>query len=202
VPKLLREQYRNIYTIFAGGDDLFLVGAWDEIMQFSRVIQERFKEYINYNKTKLSISFGISIAKPSTPISYMAGYTEELLEASKELDGKDGISIWDESVKWERYLKTYTELDKIFHNYQDLETATVYRFLELCNMSKNITKDIKNSIWKSKLNYLFSRNMNIDKDKELLMVLDKHISQYPSETKIYLSEFVYKRRKDEFNRLG
>ena len=194
VPKLLREQYRNIYTVFAGGDDLFLVGAWDEIMQFSRVIQKDFKTYINYNKTKLSISFGIAIAKPATPISYLAEHTEELLEASKELDGKDGLTIWSESVKWKSYIEVYTNLELIFQNYQNLETVTVYRFLEFCNMSKNVANDIKNSMWKSKLNYLFSRNMNMDKDKELLMRLDKYISQNPSETKIYLSEFVYKRR--------
>ncbi|MFK5937689.1 MAG: hypothetical protein QM497_04740 [Sulfurimonas sp.] len=194
IPKLLRAQYRNIYTVFAGGDDLFLVGAWDQIMQFSRIIQEEFKTYVNYNKTKLSISFGISIAKPATPISYLAGHTEELLEASKDLDGKDGLSIWSESVKWKSYIEVYTNLEQIFQNYQNLETVTVYRFLEFCNMSKNVASDIKNSMWKSKLNYLFSRNMNMDKDKELLMGLDKYISQNPSETKIYLSEFVYKRR--------
>lgn len=194
VPKLLREQYRNIYTVFAGGDDLFLVGAWNEIMQFSRVIQKDFKTYINFNKTKLSISFGISVAKPTTPISYLAGHTEELLEASKELDGKDGLTIWSESVKWKSYIEVHTNLDLIFQDYQNLETVTIYRFLEFCNMSKNIANDIKNSMWKSKLNYLFSRNMNMNKDKELLMVLDKYISQNPSETKIYLSEFVYKRR--------
>jgi len=195
VPQLLREKYRDIYTVFAGGDDLFLIGAWDEIMKFARDIQEQFKKYINHQKTKLSISFGISIAKPSTPLSYLANHTEELLETSKEIDDeKDALTIWSESVKWNSYMKVFSELEEVFNGYLKLETTTIYRLLEFCQMSKNINKDIKNSMWKSKLNYLFSRNMDINKDKELMEILDKTISNFPSETKIFLSEFIYKRR--------
>jgi len=187
----LRKEYKNIYTVFAGGDDLFLVGAWDEIMSFSRVIRDEFKKYV---KDKLSISFGIAIAKPSTPISYLAHHTEELLEKSKEIDEKkDAITIWSETVKWDSYLETYKKLNREFKEFE-LNTALLYRLLEFCNMSKNIHKDIKNTIWKSKLNYLFARNVD-KKYHYMLEVLDKSIEKYPKETKMFLSEFIYKRRE-------
>ncbi len=191
VTEKLRKEYKNIYTVFAGGDDLFLVGAWDEAMNFSRVIREEFKKYV---KDKLSISFGLAIAKPSTPISYLASYTEELLEKSKEIDEKkDAITIWSETVKWDRYLKIYKKLDKEFKSFE-LNTALLYRLLEFCNMSKNIHKDIKNTMWKSKLNYLFARNIGKEYHY-MLEILDKNIEKYPKETKMFLSEFIYKRRE-------
>ena len=192
VPQLLREKYRDIYTVFAGGDDLFLMGAWDEVMEFARKIRKDFRKYV---KNELSISFGIAIAKPTTPVSFLANHTEELLETSKEVDGKDALTIWNESVKWDIYLDVFNELNEVFKNYKDLETTTLYRFVEFCNMSKRVKKsDIKATIWKSKLNYLFSRNLDVDKDKDLMEALDKMIDEQPEATKIFLYEFIYKRR--------
>ena len=193
VPKLLREKYRNIYTVFAGGDDLFLIGAWDEVMSFAREIREQFKEYVKDDS--LSISFGLSIAKPSTPVSYLATHTEELLEDAKGVDGKDSLAIWGETVKWDSYLQVFEALQKVFENYGQLETSTIYRFLQFCDMSKRAKAgDVKETIWKSKLNYLFSRNLDIKKDAKLMEVLNKEIEEHPSEAKLFLSEFVYKRR--------
>ena len=193
VPALLREKYRNIYTVFAGGDDLFLIGAWDEVMEFAREIQKEFKSYV---KGKLSISFGIAVAKPSTPVSYLATYTEELLERSKEIDeNKDALTIWGETVKWKSYTTVFEALQKVFEKYQDLEASTVYRFLKFCEMSKKAKEgDVKETIWKSKLNYLFSRNLDMKKDGALMEALGKYIEEYPSQTKLFLNEFVYRRR--------
>lgn len=83
VPKLMKEKFPNTYTVFAGGDDLFLIGAWNEVLDLSRLIHNEFKRFIN---SKLSISFGIAIIKPSYPVSRIAEYTEELLEKAKEID--------------------------------------------------------------------------------------------------------------------
>ncbi len=70
VPKMMKENYPNTYTVFAGGDDLFLLGAWNEILDLARDIEKEFKLFVNDDK--LSISFGIAIAKPTTPIRYLA----------------------------------------------------------------------------------------------------------------------------------
>ncbi len=37
--------------------------------------------------------------------------------------------------------------------------------------------------------------MNIDKDEELMKILSENIEKYPKETKMFLVEFIYKRRK-------
>ncbi|MDY0365871.1 MAG: hypothetical protein RBQ81_08435 [Arcobacteraceae bacterium] len=191
IPNLMSEKYPNTYTVFAGGDDLFLVGAWDSILQLAREIESEFKKFI---KSKdLTISFGISVAKESTPISYLAEYTESLLESSKELDGKDSISMFKESVKWGNYKEVFIKLDDVFIDLsKDINTAFLYRLLQFCDMSKN-KHDIENTIWRSKFRYSVSRN-NTNLPENSLTVLSESIEKSPSETKMFLSEFIYKRR--------
>ena len=60
-------------------------------------------------------------------------------------------------------------------------------------MSKKVNDDWKATIWKSKLNYSFSRNMP-KKYEGLLNLLNKKIENNPKETKMFLNEFIYKRR--------
>jgi len=191
--KLMRDRFRYTYTVFAGGDDLFLVGSWDEILDLARQIRKDFKKFV---KNSLSISFGIAIAKPSTPISYLANHTEELLERSKEFNGKDAITIFNETVKWDSYLKVYDKLDETFKkfNQNSLNTTFLYRLLDFCEMSKEAKEGkIRATIWKSKLNYIFNRNID-EKYHYLIVDLDEVIESTPKETKMFLSEFIYKRR--------
>ena len=203
VPKLLREKYRNIYIVFAGGDDLFLIGAWDEVMSFSREIRNIFKEYVKDDH--LTISFGISIAKPSTPVSYLANHTESLLENSKEIEGKNALTLWGETVKWESYLSSrdalWGELTKLKED--DSKMTLYYRLLDFAHMGKRIeesTVDGKTTLneddllWKSKLAYSFHRNMS-KAYEPLLQVLNTHIQSHPKETIMVLSEYIYTRRR-------
>lgn len=187
----LRNDFRNIYTVFSGGDDLFLVGAWDEILSFSRELRNEFIDYVNLD---LTLSFGIAIAKPTTPISYLANHTEELLEKSKSIDGKDSITIWNETIKWKNYLKVFKILNRKFKDFE-VNSSSLYKLLELCDMSKSVKNDIKNTIWRSKLNYLFRRNI----DKKyfcILKTLEVTMKKFPKETKVFLYEYIYKNRKN------
>jgi CRISPR-associated protein Csm1 len=44
LPHLLEtdRRFQNIYTVFAGGDDLFLIGPWNRILDLGRVLKESF----------------------------------------------------------------------------------------------------------------------------------------------------------------
>lgn len=195
VPKLMRENFPHTYTIFAGGDDLFLVGAWDEIIELSHKIKDKFAKF---TQKRLTISFGIAIAKANTPISYLAGICEHLLENSKAMDGKDAITLFGESAKWSEYISVYGELMPKFQNFSNddsLNTAFLYRLLEFCEMSKNVKENAKNAMWKSKLNYAISRNQSKNLQNELYAVLDEKIEKNPKECKMVISQIVYKRRK-------
>jgi len=210
VPKMMETEYPNTYTVFAGGDDLFLLGAWDEVLKLARKIEAEFKAFVKSDD--LSISFGIAIAKPSTPISYLADHTEHLLEEAKEIDGekevkhpKDAISLFGETVKWKSYREVYDALYSVLEDFEAyLNTAFLYRLLELIEMSKKAKyqKDIPSTMWRSKFRYSFNRNvlekMRKDEEKEravkILELLSRLIDENPKETKMVVNEFIYMRR--------
>lgn len=200
IPRKMQEKFPNTYTVFAGGDDLFLLGSWDVILELARFIESEFKKFVKSNQ--LTISFGIAMAKPSKPISYLAHETEHLLENSKELEGKDAITLFDETVKWGSYKEVFKvlnqELEKI--DQKDVNTAFLYRLLDFCEMNRKIKYrkekeelDIVNTLWKSKLVYSFTRNMD-KKYISTLNTLNDLIEKHPKETKMTICEFIYKRR--------
>jgi len=193
----MREKYPNTYTVFGGGDDLFIVGAWDEVLALAREVHESFGTYV---KGELSLSMGIALAKPSTPISYLAEHTEHLLEDAKGIDEqKDALSMFGETVKWKDYIACYELLLPALesqHQVTELKTAWLYRVLELADMGKRVKYDgsITDTIWRSKLNYTIRRNVERTTDG-FISALNTAIERYPKETKLVLTEFIYKRRK-------
>jgi len=210
IPNMMKEKYPNTYTVFAGGDDLFLLGAWDEVLEMTREIECEFKAFVKSDE--LSISFGIAIGKPTTPISYLADYTEHLLEKAKGIDGeekvenpKDAISLFRETVKWKSYREVYEKLYGSLEDFEEeLNTAFLYRLLDLIEMSKKVKylNDIPSTMWKSKFRYSFNRNVleraRGDEAKSranrVLELLGKLIENSPKETKMVVNEFIYKRR--------
>ncbi len=182
---------KNVYTIFAGGDDFFIIGSWDEIIELSKEIRAEFLKFVS--GSTLSLSVGMVMFKHSKPINFIALLSEEALENAKALKGKNGITLFEESVKWDDYLDDLglmEELEKANPN-----TAFTYRLLDFIAMSKKVKfeGDIASTIWKSKLNYSFTRNMD-KKHEGILSTIDEMIEKYPSEAKMRISEFIYKRR--------
>ncbi|MFP4333490.1 MAG: type III-A CRISPR-associated protein Cas10/Csm1, partial [Campylobacterales bacterium] len=57
IPSIMRNKYPDSYTVFTGGDDLFLLGRWDSLLELAREIRDEFKKFIKTDK--LTISFGI-----------------------------------------------------------------------------------------------------------------------------------------------
>ncbi len=87
---------------------------------------------------------------------------------------------------------------------EHLNTAFLYRLLELIEMSKRVKyqNDIPSTMWKSKFRYGFNRNVlektkNREKAQAILELLSELITHNPKETKMVLSEFIYKRRKKD-----
>ncbi len=70
---------RNVSIIYAGGDDLFIVGAWNEVVELSYDIQRCFKRF-----SGLGISCGLTLHKPKYPLYQMARMSGEAESFAKE----------------------------------------------------------------------------------------------------------------------
>jgi CRISPR-associated protein Csm1 len=107
----------NIYPVFAGGDDCFLIGAWDSVFEFSSFLHQEFKKFTN-NEIKLSAA--LLVIDEHFPVIRFAEMAENALKeakspqkdkdgnALKDKDGnpiKDQISIFSEVLTWEEFDK-------------------------------------------------------------------------------------------------
>lgn len=82
---------RKIHVIYSGGDDVFLVGAWDELLELAIDIREKLAEVTD---NKITMSAGLALFAPSYPISQMAMITGLLESVAKDNDGKDSIALF------------------------------------------------------------------------------------------------------------
>lgn len=101
-------EYLNI--IYAGGDDLFIVGRWDKVIDFAeRVHKETVRLFGNEN---ISISGGIAIVKPKFPIAKAAELAGEAEDAAKSFRNgeKNSFCMLGKTVSWNKefdYVKSY-----------------------------------------------------------------------------------------------
>ncbi|MDR1448069.1 MAG: type III-A CRISPR-associated protein Cas10/Csm1 [Candidatus Ancillula sp.] len=84
---------RDCQIIYAGGDDLFIVGAWNEVIEFAVDFNKKFKQWTN---GKLTVSAGIGIFDHKYPVSQIAIQTGELENAAKMNNSKNGDKNYTE----------------------------------------------------------------------------------------------------------
>jgi len=112
LPHLLKTNpsFRDVYTVFAGGDDLFLIGPWNRMLDLSEFLKDRFAEYVCRNP-EIHFSAGISLQKANTPLIKMSADAEAALAASKN-SGRNRLTVFGETVTWE----DFSRLHKIVKN--------------------------------------------------------------------------------------
>ena len=99
--------YLNI--IYAGGDDLFIVGRWDKVIDFAELIHKE-TENASFNQgvkdeDKIHISGGIAIVKSTFPIAKAADLAGEAEEYAKQYDGekygkKNAFHMLGKTISW------------------------------------------------------------------------------------------------------
>ena len=87
---------RNASICYSGGDDMFVVGEWDDIIGFAIDISNAFNKF---TQGTLSISAGIGIYDSKYPISRIAIETEDLEDYSKKLPGKRAVTLLDDGKR-------------------------------------------------------------------------------------------------------
>lgn len=128
---------RNALIVYSGGDDLFVIGSWDDIVEFSVDLSRKFKKF---SQNTLTVSAGIDLYPEKYPVAVMAKKTGELEEVSKGMDGKNAVTIVGEenSYKWkdldEKVLgEKYNIIENFFKNQAERGNSFIYRILELFN---------------------------------------------------------------------
>jgi CRISPR-associated protein Csm1 len=100
INRVLNEVKDSIYIVYSGGDDLFIIGPWNIIIEKSLEIRNAFSNYTAYNP-QITLSAGIELIRPKYPISRgadMAGEAESQAKAFRP--EKNGITFLGKTLSW------------------------------------------------------------------------------------------------------
>lgn len=86
------DEFRHVYMVYSGGDDLLAVGPWNVMFDFALTVRSSFRRFTADNPC-WTLSAGLASANAHTPVLTAVQWAEEALEASKRLVGA-GVLVW------------------------------------------------------------------------------------------------------------
>lgn len=138
-----------IYTVYSGGDDIFIIAPYNVAIKFALELRKDFYEYTARN-LDFGLSGGILVSTSTMPIKLMAEFAEKLESRSKKvcyiadknLYTKDSISIFNKTYRWKRFngVKSFDEFVKnefIGENLTDEECKKEYSLKDIGISEKN-----------------------------------------------------------------
>ncbi len=182
------------YIVYSGGDDLLIIGPWDQTIELAGKIYKDFRRYTSLNPN-ITLSGGILFVKPHFPIQRFAQLVGEELEKSKQ--GRDRITLFDETTEWKEETQSFNELLNFAKwlycrvEKGKLPTGFVYYLRRL--KESHFSEKGKNQMWVPKFFYSLGRRV---KDKEVRVELQSKIPGMMNKIKIpvsYVSLMVRKR---------
>jgi CRISPR-associated protein Csm1 len=115
---LLREQYPHCYTVYSGGDDLIIIGPWNQVIGLAGEIYNCFRRFAAGNDN-LTLSAGIAFARSRTPVIKTIEVAETLLERAKEHaarasgESRNQVSIFGRTMTWSGFAAMAEEGERL-----------------------------------------------------------------------------------------
>lgn len=118
---LLRSEFRDMYTVYAGGDDLLMLGPWDQALRFSRRVRAEFGHFTCSNPA-FTLSAGVAVVKPRLPVYAAIDYADNLLEKAKEecaigtkepIEPKNQLAALGDIIKWDEVDTVQQEAERL-----------------------------------------------------------------------------------------
>jgi CRISPR-associated protein Csm1 len=208
------DEFKNTYTVFAGGDDFFMIGSWLSQIKLAKKLKEAFSHYVAGNN-EIHFSAGLSTTKPGVPITFMAELAEIGLEESKkfkkkteEQPSKNAVTCFNQTMSWNEFdhlLAKQQELSEYTKKLK-LSTGYVYGLLNLIDMSEKIKQNPENALWYSYFAYrtrrMLEKKMEVKKDEILSlqlnlteMIVHNGIEKHEGNYRVVLFTHLYQQRR-------
>ena len=112
-----QDSYRNnIYVVFSGGDDCFMLGAWDAIFEFAIRLNNEFSVFGEFLQNevkslicKLTLSAGLLVVDSKFPVVRFAQMAEDAISDAKKATNekdeivKNSVSVFGQVLSWREF---------------------------------------------------------------------------------------------------
>ncbi|MEJ5234051.1 MAG: type III-A CRISPR-associated protein Cas10/Csm1 [Geminicoccaceae bacterium] len=200
LPHLLKTRFPDTYTVYAGGDDLLLIGPWLSTVKLALELREAFRAYCGRNPS-VGLSAGIALVSDREPLNRSADAAEDALEKAKHRPGKDALGFLGEVLDWadrERGLPWLLEKqDWLFDRLAEREAATAFAYKLLGFLEQRERAETKGetaaAIWRARYGYFLARTYPKPEERRIwqefnaLMGLDRKADPPPSKAAISMA---------------
>ena len=160
-PRREKVQGNIFYITYSGGDDLFIIGPWDQVIELAIRLYKDFRKYTCQNPD-ITLSAGILLVKPTFPIQRFAYLVGEELGRSKKKKEKDSITIFKDTVRWfgEDGFEELINLGKDWAKKVEdgkMPKSFVYFLKKLHD--QHFDEEGQNCLWVPKLHYAAARRL-------------------------------------------
>lgn len=185
-------QAPDTYTVFAGGDDFFLIGPWEATIDLAGQMRAAFARYVGRND--ITFSLGATMTHPKTPARHLADAAERGLDAAKAQPGKNAVSLWGATVGWDAWQDlTGPRREHLRALMAGEFTGFLYGLLRLSDQSASPRPE--DALWRSRLAYRVSRLIaDRDKRRELIAEVGDAMNRYQNAYRLPVSLLLYRQR--------
>lgn len=171
---LLEKEFKCLYCVFSGGDDFFVIGPWNRIIEFALRLREDFHRFV-FDNPCLHFSAGIVLSKPHFPLSFMVNSVQEQLAKAKT-GNKNAVVVFDHDQKmaWDELASLCQQADGVvkWHKSDLISRSLLHKFCQYGEMYDNYRNT-------GKAEYLkFSPLMTYDINRNLTRADQAEIKQW------------------------
>ncbi|MCB1192228.1 MAG: type III-A CRISPR-associated protein Cas10/Csm1 [Leptospiraceae bacterium] len=191
--KQLQAKFKSIYAIFAGGDDLLLIGNYLEIYELAYELIRRFKFYSG-SHNDVHLSLGIYLSESDNYIEQITKKVRLEIKKSKLSEDKNAITILGISMANDTYIKLYP----VWQNFDSLiEGENSVRFLLKILVWIRMSQSSKkaNLDWQELYKKHVTRKFGDYQNHVILSKLPQEIEEYGNELSVPVSIALYKNLK-------
>jgi hypothetical protein len=188
--RLVSNAFTNIYPVYGGGDDLFVVGPWSQVLDFALEIR---KELGVVAGDDFTFSAGVSLAKPREHVLTQANLSLRELETAKKEPGygrdcgRDQIRALGVTAGWDTFAQLLLSAKKVtkWVESKEIPSSFLHQLLQLHNAWRQSKKHSKGKItarlvrYKSLLYYQIERNLKDGEARDWAHSLLKEASLWP-----------------------
>jgi len=103
----------KLYVVFSGGDDFFVVGAWNVVFEFSLKVRQEFDEFVCHHPG-ITISAALLVVDEKYPVSRFAQIAEDrLYDAKYNSKEKNSINVFNTVISWNDFVEAKNLKNKL-----------------------------------------------------------------------------------------
>lgn len=165
LPELLRQSFASVYTVYAGGDDMLLIGPWRQVLEMACELQQQFARWAGLNPN-VTLSAGIELLKPQYPIGPAVRRAEDRLEAAKRCKNRIALIVAD-PLDWPVFAKALEHAEQLSRwlRQELINRIFLHRLLYFADQRRlaeprtGQPMDLKAASWPARWGYYLARHI-------------------------------------------